>query len=175
MKILVLMPLDEKSAYMSMGIYKNLPAEVKDKTFCMPSFMDYLVTTKIVPNWEYALFDTLLTSERILDATGDDDIIVLGNVKKEYDFDMIFNFQDINYAEKYADPFVERMRNLVQDEELLANKINFLHAAEESKLSLQNCIATADLLAALIQTDPHLDRIKEEYQRKLKELKHGNN
>lgn len=50
MKILVLMPLDEKNTYTAAGIYKALPAKVKDITFSMPMFMDYIVGTKASSN-----------------------------------------------------------------------------------------------------------------------------
>ena len=62
---------------MAMGIYKGLPHELQDKCFCMPVFMDYLVQTKLVENWGYALFDTLLTAKKIYEA-GEDDLIIIG-------------------------------------------------------------------------------------------------
>ena len=173
MRILVLMPLDERYAYMSMGIYNNLPAEVKDKTFCMPSFMDYLVTSKIAPNWEYALFDTLLSSEKLLDVP-DEDIIILGNVKKKYAFDAIFNFQDLDEELPYQDNFITKMRDKVASEELLMNKISDLYTNADSKMALKDCKATADFLTAYFDTDPGLNKIKEEYMNKLQELKNGN-
>lgn len=173
MRILVLMPLDERCAYMAMGIYKNLPAEIKDKTFCMPAFMDYLVTSKLVPNWEYALFDTLLTSEKILNVE-DEDVIVLGNVKKDYKFDAIFNFQDIDNDLPYKDTFVKKMRETVASEELLLSKIDNLYGAEDSQLALKNCRATADFLTAYFDTDPKLNELKKEYLKKVQELRDGN-
>lgn len=84
MKILVLMPLDEKNTYMAIGIYGNLPHEIKDKTFCMPAFMDYLVNVKVSPNYEYALFDTLLSANKLYQAAEDDDLIIIGNMSKDY-------------------------------------------------------------------------------------------
>lgn len=170
MKILVLMPLQEQSAYMAMGIYKALPAEVKDKCFCMPAFMDYLVVSKICPNWEYALFDTLFASQKILEVP-DEDVIIIGNVKKDYQFDAIFNFQDLNEDMKYNDPFLDTMREKVASEELLANMVNDMYRAEDSRMTLHNCQATADFLAAYLGTDPHLDDLKKEYEEKLKALK----
>lgn len=173
MKILVMMPLDERYAYMAMGIYKNLPSEIKDKTFCMPAFMDYLVTTKIVPNWEYALFDTLLAVEKLM-AVGDEDIILLGNTKKDFKFDAVFNFQDIDEAQPYKDTFVEKMHEKVKSEELLLSKIDNLYTAKDSTFALHNCRATADFLTAYLDTDPRLDKLKAEYEQKLKELQDGN-
>jgi len=172
MKILVLMPLQEQSAYMAMGIYKNLPSKLKDKTFCMPSFMDYLVSTKIVPNWEYALFDTLLVAEKM--AALDEDVIILGNTKKDYTFDAVFNFQDIDESLPYEDKFIDTMREKVKSEELLTNKVTNLYTQADSKLSLHNCLAAADFLAAYFDTDPRLDEIKQEYLKKLQDLKDGN-
>ena len=172
MKILVLMPLQEQSAYMAMGIYKNLPAAVKDKTFCMPAFMDYLVTTKLVPNWEYALFDTILCAEKLA-AVEDEDLILLGNVKKDIHFDAVFNFQDINEALPYSDPFVETMKNKVRSEELLLSKVDNLYTAEDSIFRMQNCRATADFLTAYLDTDPGLNKLKKIYYNQLQEIKDG--
>jgi len=50
MKILVLMPLDEKNTYMGVGVYKGLTAHAKDNCFSMPSFMDYTIVTKLAKN-----------------------------------------------------------------------------------------------------------------------------
>lgn len=173
MKILVLMPLQEQSAYMAMGIYKNLPASIKDKTFCMPAFMDYLVTTKLVPNWEYALFDTILCAEKMA-AVEDEDLILLGNVNKNLHFDAIFNFQDINKTLPYKDVFVEKMKDKVKTEKLLLSKVNNLYTAEDSTFRMKNCRATADFLAAYLDTDLKLDKIKKDYEKAIKEIEYGN-
>ena len=50
MKILVLMPCDERMTYIAAKIYKELPDEIKDITFSMPMFMDYLISSKVVGN-----------------------------------------------------------------------------------------------------------------------------
>ena len=172
MKILVLMPLQEQSAYMAMGIYKNLPGNIKDKTFCMPAFMDYLVTSKIAPNWEYALFDTLYGAKSIYNSTGEDeDLIIIGNCKKDFKFDVVFNFQDINEDLDYNDPFIDTMREKVQSEELLRNMLADMYSQEDVRMRLHNCKATADFLTAYLDTDPHLDKIEKEY---LSQLNNGN-
>ena len=62
MKILVLMPCDEKMTYIAAKIYKELPNEIKDITFSMPMFMDYLISSKVVGNWVYAFFDAFVIS-----------------------------------------------------------------------------------------------------------------
>lgn len=48
MKILILMPLDEKWVYMATGLYKALTAKAKEVTFAMPQYMEYLIDTKII-------------------------------------------------------------------------------------------------------------------------------
>lgn len=169
MKILVLMPLDEKSVYMAMGIYKGLPHELQDKCFCMPVFMDYLVQTKLVENWGYALFDTLLAAKKIYEV-GEDDLIIIGNTDKNYKFDAIFNFQDIEEDLPFKDEFAAKVKDLVQSEEVLAKLINNLYDNKDSIMPLHNCLATADFLSAYIKTDPGLDKLKTEYQKKLENL-----
>lgn len=47
MKILILMPCSEAWTYHATGIYKALPQDVKEITFAMPMYMEYLVDTKI--------------------------------------------------------------------------------------------------------------------------------
>lgn len=50
MKILVLMPCDERMTYIAAKIYKELPNEIKDITFSMPMFMDFLISSEVVGN-----------------------------------------------------------------------------------------------------------------------------
>lgn len=181
MKILVLMPLDEKYTYTALGIYNNLPFEIKQKCFMMPTFMDYLVTIKLAPNWEQAAFDALVASEKLYNAAVQkkDDIIVIGNINKEYEFDAVFNFQDEKEEEPYSDSFLDKLKAKIaasselteEERSLLSKHIDNLYVADDSKLSLVNFTATADLLTAYLQTDPKLDIIKKEYEDKLKELK----
>lgn len=175
MKILVLMPLDEQSSIMALKIYDALPHEIKDKTFCMPAFMDYLVKTEICKNWTYAFFDSLLTAKRLYENTEEEqDLIIIGNTCAAHKFDAVFNFQDIDKDLPYKDNFAEKMYEVVKGEEMLENLIKDLHKAEESKMALHNCIATADFLTAYLKTDPHLGQIKKEYHKKLEELKEKN-
>jgi len=169
MRILVLMPLDEKSVYMAAGIYKALPHELQDRTFCMPMFMDYLVQTGLVKNWGYALFDTLLTAKKLYEAD-DEDLIIIGNTDKKYEFDAIFNFQDIEKDLPFEDEFVNKVKELVQSEEVLVKMINNLYENKDSIMPLHNCVATADFLTAYIETDPGLDKLRKEYEQKLEKL-----
>lgn len=171
MKILLLMPLDEKSAYMASGIYKSLPKEIKEVTFCMPAFMEYLLITKTSPNWEYALFDSLLSAKHVYEAAKDDNLIIIGNMPKDYKFDAIFNFQDLEESLDYNDPFIDKMREKVASEDILMKLIDNTYNKEDSKLSLHNCIATADFLTAYLQTDPQVDQIRASYEKRLQELK----
>lgn len=46
MKILLLMPLDEKWSYIAAELYKNLTTEAKEKTFAMPMFTEWQIATK---------------------------------------------------------------------------------------------------------------------------------
>ena len=76
------MPLDEKWTYMATGLYNSLPIEVRDKTFAMPMFMQYCVTTKTSPNWLYATFDALVAVKNVYKSVGDGDVIIIGNCDK---------------------------------------------------------------------------------------------
>lgn len=155
MKILVLMPLDEKYVYAATGIYKSLSKEMKDITFAMPMFMQYAISTKISPDWVYAAFDTIVSAESIYktaSANKDGDLIIIGNIDKKYEFDAVFNFQDIeDDSLEYKDYFIEKVKDVVKDSEILLSKINNLHDASESKMSLKDCKATAHFLENYIK------------------------
>lgn len=180
MKILVLMPLREDCVYMAEKIYNSMSHEAKDKTFVMPCFMEYLVFTKITPNWDYALFDAIISAKTMYKAAveSDDDIIIIGNMPSEYKFDQVFNMQSAEEELPYNDPAITNLQQLIitndklTDEERrpLLDLIGDMHKNEESELALINCVATADFLTAYLQTDPKLDKIKEEYENKKKEL-----
>ena len=110
------MPLDERYTYLAAAIYKNLPKDVQEHTLCMPAFMDYMVYVKLCPNWEYALFDTILTAEKVYKATDKEDLIILGNVGADCEFDAVFNFQDNDEDLPYEDKFLEKMQKLAEGE-----------------------------------------------------------
>lgn len=176
MKILVLMPLAEQSSFMDIGIYKNLPEDIKKNTFCMPSFMNYIVATKIVPSFEYAIFDSILCAQKLYEATNkDEDLIIIGNMDKKYSFDVVFNFQDLDEDMPYQDNFLNKIKELVAGEEKLTKMVNDMYTNEDSKMALHNCSAAAKFLSKYIKTDPHLDKIKEEYEEQLQQLKDKHN
>lgn len=173
MKILVLMPLQEQSAYMATGIYKALPHEMQEKCFAMPMFMEFLVQTKMSPNYTFALFDTILSAEKLCETAEKDklDLLVIGNVNNKYKFDKIFNFQDIETDLLYKDDFITKVAQIVADEPLLRDKIGNLYTDKDSTMALHNCIATADFLTAYMETDPHIEKITEEYNKRIEQLK----
>lgn len=167
MKILVLMPLDEKWVYMANGIYNALPPETRNITFAMPMFMQYAITTKICPNWLYATFDALVAAKSVYNSAQDGDLIMIGNCDKSFQFDAIFNFQDIEQDMPFEDKMMEKTKNLVKEDESLAKYVNNLYTNSDSKMPLHNIIATANFLNDYLGTDPKLDKIKKEYEGKI--------
>lgn len=170
MKILILMPLNEPWVYAANGIYKALPAEVRDKTFAMPMFMQYCITTKMAENWMYAVFDAAVAAKHVYEAAerAQDDLIIIGNCGADLKFDAIFNFQDIEEDLEYKDRYLEKLRLLIQDsEDEDLKKWLVMHEANESKMPLHNCVATADFLTAYLNSDPHLSDIKALFKDKL--------
>ena len=168
MKILVLMPLDERMSYYAAKIYSELPNEIKEITFSMPMFMDYMITTGAAQNWIYALFDALISAERVYNAAGDEDLIIFGNMPSDFHFDAVFNFQDDKLQLPHEDNFLARVREIVAGESILAARLENMHGASESKFQLTNCKATAGFLSEYIKTDPKIEDIKEKYKDKLK-------
>lgn len=113
----------------------------------------------------------MYASKKLLSALNkNDDYLLIGNAPADVKFDAIFNFQDIEVDEKYEDKFLEKVAELVKADESLYTLVSNLHTADESKMCLHNCIATADFLAAYMGTDPQpqLDKIKEKYEETLK-------
>lgn len=167
MKILVLMPLDEKWVYMANGLYSALPQEVKEKTFAMPMFMQYSITTKATPNWLYAQFDALVAVKSVYKAAQDGDLIVIGNCDKDMKFDVIFNFQNLTEDMPYEDLLLEKSKELVKEDKQLLSYLTNLYTNEDSKMPLHNISAAADFLAAYLDTDPKIEQIQKQYQDKI--------
>lgn len=168
MKILVLMPLDQQHVDAAAGIYNNLPKEVQEITFPMPMFMEYAVISGVSKNWTYAFFDTIVSANNICkSATKQDNLIVIGNVAKEHEFDVVFNFQEIDETLPYQDLFAEKLLEVVESEPTLTKVIKNLHKGPESVFSLQNCKATAEFLTKYLDTDPKIDELRASYQGKL--------
>jgi len=168
MKILVLMPLDERSVYMSARLYGSLSDAAKEHAFAMPMFMEYLVQSKIAPNWASSVFQAIISGRSIYRAAKDDDLIIIGNINKDYAFDVVFNFQDVEKDEEYKDVFVEKLQTI--DDESLAKIINNLYESKDSKMALHNCQASGEFLSSYLKTDPHLEEIKQKYQKKIEEI-----
>ena len=70
MKILILMPLDEKWSFIASGIYKNLDDNAKDKAFVMPMFTEWQLATKkmvigndLPQNWSIATFGSIIKAK----------------------------------------------------------------------------------------------------------------
>lgn len=172
MKILVLMPCDEQHVHAAAGVYKALPHELKEQCFPMPMFMDYLIQNKIVGNWIFSFFDTMLSLKSIYRTADEnkDDLIVIGTAPKDFEFDAIFSFQEIDSKEKYKDNFLNKaIRPVVAKDEKLFAMVSNLYDVDDVQFALHNCTASADFLAAYIRTDvkEKLETLKKEYESKL--------
>ena len=173
MKILILMPCDEQHIYASEGIWKALPHELKEKTFAMPMFMEYLIVTKQAKDWVEALFYSLLSAKKLHQAAAaQDDLIIIGNTDAGLEFDEVFSFQDVEESMEYRDLFIEKLTTLVKDEELLYNQLINLHTKDESKFNLHNCVASADFISKYIKTDVKhkLEQLTKEYEEEIKKV-----
>lgn len=178
MKILVLMPLDEKYTYLATALYNALPHEIKDKTFNMPMFMQWAITTKMSQNWTQALVWSLASAGFSVQAAAakQDDILVIGNCDKEYEFDAVFNMQDINESMPYKDLFLEKVIEQIsanqynqtpEEQETVLKYLSNLYIDKDSKMSLRNISASADFLALYMRTGVNLEEIKQNYKDKL--------
>lgn len=159
MKILVLMPLDERYVYASWGLYKQLSAKAKEKTFNMLGFVDYLHQTFKGP-WNAGVGAAIKSADGVY-ASYD---IVFGNMSKFAKFDIIFNITDGQTEEPYEDRVIKKL------EEEIMSKFE-LHTADESKFCLVNFEAAGKLISRLYEngkaSEEKLEELKEEYERKL--------
>lgn len=146
------MPCDEQHVYAAEGIYKHLPEEIKNVTFPMPMFMDYLIQTKTVGNWIMAFMDTLYSAKKLYECA-DKDLIVIGTLPTTCEFDAIFNFQEIDESLPYEDKFLEKIKEIVKPERVLSDMVDNLVTADKSIFALHDCKATADFLSKYIKTD----------------------
>lgn len=172
MKILVLMPCDEQHVHAAAGIYKALPQEMKEITFPMPMFMDYLIETKIVGNWIMAFFDTLISAKNIYRAAEkqNDNLLIIGTAPSDMEFDAVFNFQEIEETLPYEDRFLDKIKIAVKSDDRLTELVADLVGADASKLALKDCAATADFLTKYMKTDikNKLEVLRKQYETQLK-------
>ena len=165
MKILVLMPCDERQLYACYKIYQGLNEKAKDKVFFTPMFIDYLLQTKIYSKWIEAFYDTLCRVKQVYNQN--ENFILFGNIDKSCKFDAIFSFQDLERTLPYQDGTIEKIKQLdfiKSDPQLLA-PLNALYSADDvNQIPLTNCSATAELINKFFDSDPQLDKIKAEYQ-----------
>ena len=167
MKILVLMPCNERMTYAAARIFKEMPIELKEITFMMPLFMDYYMEVNKDAQPIHALFNALLGAQSLYNAAGSKDLIIFGNVNKNMKFDVVFSFQDSEMSMEYEDKFIALVKEKVAEYEQLTKYINNLYTKEDVVFQLTNCVSTAGFLTDYIKTDPKLEEIKAKYEGKL--------
>lgn len=183
MKILVLMPLDEKWVYAATAIWDKMDDEIRDHCFAMPMFMETTVVWGRSRNWFDAAFFALKCSEYVYKTAEKegDPLIIIGNMPKDFKFDVVFNFQDMEETLPYEDRFMDRIKKALKeiplvgkesstDSILLEGMVSNLYTAEDSTFSLTNCQATADFLSAYMKSEIDFKEIEEEYKKALEEI-----
>ncbi len=155
MKMLVLMPCDERKVFEANEIFKNMDEYTKNRTFIFPYFMQYLISSHTVENWVLAYYYTLVAAKNLYKTAQEtnDDLIIIGNMPADFQFDEIFNFQDAEREEPYEDVFLEKIKEMVSEDEMLSGMINKMHTAEESQMALKNCRATGEFLSNYLKAE----------------------
>lgn len=176
MKILLLMPIDEKWSFMAAAIFNQLSDKAKDACFSLAMFSEWQIVTKkliigadLPINWNTATFGSLMKAKEWYKQREKDnkDCIIIGNVDASLSFDAVFNFQDEFEDLKYKDLYIEKLQDAFKDTRVITNALT-LHKQEESKMTLHNIAATATFISAYCETDPHLEEIKKKYSATLK-------
>lgn len=165
------MPLDEKWSFIATGIYKAMSEHAKEVTFAMPMFSEWQMAThnfvmKNLPeHWNVATFGSIVKAKEVYKTAlaNKQDIIIIGNMSPEYEFDAIFNFQDAVEDLPYEDKYVAKLKEVFKNDEVLSRALEFYDAAA-SKFTLHDINAAAQFLSEYLETDPHLDEVKERYK-----------
>ncbi len=165
MRILVLVPLDGRHAAEVMSIRKNLTAEENNHICDMVNFIDYLLNLKVVNTYNEAFRRAIngLFCEYEASVKSNSDLIVFGNAPKKLQFDAVFTWQG-NWDK---DLVVEKYREVFADNQEALDLLNF-YSPLDSKFVLDGPQPTASFLRDYLQTDPHLEKIREKYKDKLK-------
>lgn len=170
MKILVLMPLDEKWSYIATGLFNNLTDKAKEKTFVMNMFTEWQLATNhmivgndLPPHWNVATFGSIIKAREfyLSQESKNEDCMIIGNISPDFKFDIIFNFQDPFIAAPYLDLYVDKMKEVFTEPDL-QRFLNF-YSNDDSRLPLKDFAASGDFLSAYLNSDPHLDDIKQKY------------
>ena len=180
MKILILMPNNISHVDFCMEIMDKLDIDVRQKCFSIPMYIQYLVETKKAPDQTEAFFYAMRAAEHVYANAKDknENLILFGNINKDYKFDMIFNFQNNSFA-AYQDLFIEALNQVIKPDgdddeayQILSRYTTNLHTADESSLILMNTTATAEFLNEYMTTDVEskLKQMEQEYLQKIEEI-----
>lgn len=155
------MPLDERNSYASVGLFNKIDEDIRDKVMTMPYYVDTLHQWYKIP-WDLAVKTALYQGETLYQQND----IIIGNLSKYSNFDIIFNMTDGEHEEPYKDNYIE----MIEKKE---GKSFEVHTAEESKMCLINFEAAGKLISKLYKdgkaSEERLKELKEEYERKLEE------
>ena len=177
MKILVLMPLDERQVYNCVGLWKAFVAAqgqkwTSDNLFFMPLYMDYLTTTGKSVNWMEAAGQAIISAKEMVSSSKS--IIVFGNLPVDAaTFDYIFNFQQNDQAIPYKDLVLEAICKTAQEsnDDYLKQLFSNFYTADASIMALQIFTATAGFLSKWYTSEEQVDTVTERYKDKFKIFK----
>ena len=178
MKILVLMPLDERQVYNCVGLWKAFVAAqgqewTSNNLFFMPLYMDYLTTTGKSINWMEAAGQAIISTKEMV-AANNKNIIVFGNLPVTVTtFDYVFNFQQNDQAIPYKDLVLEVICKTAQEsnDDYLKQLFSNFYKADASIMALQNFTATADFLSKWYTSEKQMAQVTERYKDKFKIFK----
>ena len=172
MRILVLMPCDERQTYQASGLMKYLDKEAAKYTFSMPMYMDYLRITKLVKNEFSNYCYTALAAKKLVEASiqHDEPLIICGNVNKNYSFDAILTFMDGEETQPYEDKFLDKIRSQLDfsDADLSKLKDYFLNLYEDKDaiFRMKDWKAAAEFISKYFKSNQKLEEVKAEWNKR---------
>ena len=162
MKILVLMPLDERQVYNCVGLWKAFVAAqgqewTSDNLFFMPLYMDYLTTTGKSINWMEAAGQAIISTKEMV-AASNKNVIVFGNLP---------------VTVTTLDLVLEAICKIAQEsnDDYLKQLFSNFYTADASIMALQIFTATAGFLSKWYTSEEQVDTVTERYKDKFKIFK----
>jgi hypothetical protein len=129
MRILIQTPLNQREAISSSRLMAKLNQLDDVYAFSMAGFLDYVLTTGKIENFEEAFFKTITSIENVeetfRDLFGLEHLIIIGTVSKDFKFDIVFSFNSDNEMvgkhDHDIDMYIEKYKNNESVSKFLSN------------------------------------------------------
>ena len=131
MRALIILPLNESSEHIAMGLMTGLDKQGFN-ALSIPNYADYLTSVHLAKNFEQSIFMALTTAKDF--AVDMPNAIVIGNCDKSIKFDVIIN---VNIYHEEGEPLpdlqVAQLQERYGDDPDLGPIINHLYTTDDGE------------------------------------------